>query len=311
MHNLFIIVSLFLLSFISLGSIDVKAESEFKEEHGSFFRVLQPERTDLRVGYLHELDAKETYGPGEYNLQNLFGEFNVQSPISRDSFFSLGGKIEQKRFLFTPVDSALTRTGSENLYGISVRPGIGVFLNDDVLLSGQAIIGNYSDLEGGILNASDYQLLGKSQLVFQINPGTQLLVGASYTNDYLDQKLLPFVGIRLVSETGRFNLSIDFPFFARVGYYITPKIETFGQFVVSGDRFQSTINGEDLKVGVHDQRAGGGLRFWLFEGVSLTFEGGRTVGSELRFNDYRAGQFTNDGEIDSHWYGRTYLGFSL
>lgn len=40
---------------------------------------------------------------------------------------------------------------------------------------------------------------------------------------------------------------------------------------------------KDSNVGVHDERAGIGLRFWLGRNISWTFEGGQTVNSEFKF----------------------------
>ncbi len=292
------------------SAVCAEAEDAFKNAHGAFFKLYNPERTDIRVGYLHELDAKESDGPGEFSLNNPYAEFLVQMPLGEDAFFSLGGEFELRRYIFKPVDGAATRAGSENLYAIDFSPGLGYFLNNDVLVWAQGTLGNYSDLEGGITDLDDYQLLGKVSFVFNINPGAQIVLGASYSNDYLDQRFLPFIGLRLMSDTGKFSLSVDLPFHIRAGYYISPEIELFTQLVVSGDRYQANINGLDLKVAAHDERAGLGLRFWIFNKLSLTFEGGRTLGSELRFEDKQAGQFrTND--IQSHWYARSYLGWPL
>lgn len=304
-RSVFIFLVLFLISMPVLS-----ADDDFKNAHGDFFKLYSPERTDLRFGYLYEMQGQEDKGPGEFDLHNSFADFTLQMPLGENAFFSLGGEFELRRYLFELVDGASTRAGSQNLYGVSVNPGFGFFLTDDILLWGQSTLGNYSDLDGGFTDLDNYQLLGKVSLVFRINPGAQVVVGATYSNDYLDNRFLPFLGLRLMSDTGKFSLSLDLPFHVRGGYYLTPEIETFAQVVVSGDRYKASINGEDLDIGVYDERAGMGLRFWLFDKVSLTFEGGRTLGSELRFNDYRAGQFTSD-DIEPHWYGRSYLGFPL
>lgn len=56
--------------------------------------------------------------------------------------------------------------------------------------------------------------------------------------------MLPFVGIRLMSTREHLIYGADFPFNARVGYYLTPHIETFAQMVVKGDRYRMRLNGE-------------------------------------------------------------------
>jgi len=288
-----------------LSSLD-----EFKNSHSDFFHVYFAERTDMRAGYLFEKSGQDSTSPAEFDLHNVFADFSILSPLDEDSFFSLGGAIESRRYLFESLNTPTGSIGSENLYKFAITPGYGLFINESILFWAQASIGHYSDLDQGLLNKDDYQLLGSGQLIFRINPGAQVILGASYTNTYLDQQFLPFVGLRLLSETGKIHISVDFPFHARMGYYITPHVETFGQVVVSGDRYRATIDGDEIDVGVHDQRAGLGFRFWLGTYVSWTFEGGRTLSSEFKFYKRDLTSFTQ-GDIDPHWYGRSYLGLAF
>lgn len=283
---------------------------EFKNSHSSFFHVYFAERTDMRAGYLFEKSGQDSTSPAEFDLHNLFADFSFLSPLNENSFFSLGGAIESRRYLFQSLNTPTGSIGSENLYKFAITPGYGLFINESILFWAQASIGHYSDLDRGLLNRDDYQLLGSAQLIFRINPGAQVILGASYTNTYLDQQFLPFVGLRLLSETGKIHISVDFPFHARMGYYITPHIETFGQVVVSGDRYRATIDGDEIDVGVHDQRAGLGFRFWLGTYISWTFEGGRTLSSDFKFYKRDGSAFTQ-GDIDPHWYGRSYLGLAF
>jgi hypothetical protein len=304
-----------ILFFFLIATIEtVMAESsleEFRKAHSSFFHVYFPERTDVRAGYLHEPGARESNGPGEFDLHNSFLQFSTVIPKSKDTFFSLGGDFEVRRYLFEVVDGISTRAGSQNFYKVAFSPGIGAFLTDKILAWGSLTFGNYSDFQGGIFNWGDYQLLGQAKLIFQINPGAQVLFGVSYTNTYLDQRFLPFVGIRLLSESGKLHISADLPFHGRVGYYVTPHIEVFGQIVITGDRFEGRVGDQDLTLGVHDERLGGGVRFWLGSYVSLTLEAGRTLNNELRFITLNPGQFTPKGDVDMHTYFRTYLGFAF
>lgn len=296
------------------GTIDA-----FNREHGSFFHVYSAERTDLRVGYLYEPDAKEssagtTGSKGSFDLQNIFLNFSSVFALSEDSFFSLGGDFESRRYQFSTSgfgDGGQVRSSTESLYKIAFSPGFGTFLTDSILAWGTVTIGNYSDLQGGAFSKDDYQLLGEGRLIFQINPGAQIIVGASYTNTYLDQRLLPIFGLRLLSESGKLHIAIDLPLYGRIGYYFTPYIEGFGQVVVTGDRYRTNVSGEDLTIGVHDERVGVGVRFWLGSYVSLTLEGGRTIDSQLRFMKVSSPIFSGDGSLDMHWYGRAYLGLAF
>ncbi|HMO17302.1 MAG TPA: DUF6268 family outer membrane beta-barrel protein [Oligoflexia bacterium] len=298
---------------ILINSDLAKSESGgtlFRKAHGDFFHLYSAERTDLRAGYIYEPGAKEKSGPGEFDLHNYYTEFTLLSPLGEDSFFSIGGDFSVRRYLFSIVDSAPTRIGSENLYKFTFRPGWGIFLTDDVLVWGEADIGLYSDLERGLANRDDYRILGSAQIIFRLNPGAALLAGVSYSNTYLDQVTLPFIGLRMLSESGQTHISIDFPFHARLGYYFNPQLETFAQFTVSGDRYRTEIEGREFDIGIHDQRAGLGARFWLGSYLSLTFEGGRTVGSELRFMTPNPGQFL-EADISPHWYVQSYMGLAF
>jgi hypothetical protein len=305
-------IILFLLQCFLLSEVHAQGSiHEFNREHGNFFHIYFSERTDVRAGYLYEPSADESAGPGSFDLHNAFFDFSSVLALSKDSFFSLGGKFESRRYLFSIVDDAKTRTGSENLYAVAFSPGIGIFLTDSILAWGSVTLGNYSDLEGGILDIDDYQLLADARLIYQINPGAQIVLGAAYTNNYLSQRLLPVIGIRLLSESGKLHISIDLPFHGRIGYYFSPYFEGFTQLVVTGDRYQARINGEDLRVGVHDERYGIGGRFWLGSYLSWTVEGGRTLSSQLRFMTSDPGQFSRNGSLEQHWYLRSYLGLAF
>jgi hypothetical protein len=298
--------------FCQINTVSAQSSiQEFNRAHGNFFHVYFAERTDVRAGYLFEPSAKESGGPGAFDLHNSFLNFSTVFARSEDTFFSLGGDFEVRRYLFSVVEDAGTRTGSENLYKIAFSPGVGTFLTDNILAWGSATFGNYSDLEGGVFNRDDYQLLADARLVFQVNPGAQIILGVSYTNNYLNQRLLPVLGLRLLSESGTLHISVDLPFHGRIGYYFTPHIEGFTQVVVSGDRYQAKINGEDVSVGVHDERVGVGARFWLGSFFSFTVEGGRTLNSQLRFMRTDPGQFGRNGSLDMHWYMRTYIGVAF
>jgi hypothetical protein len=305
-----IFLCLFFIATISSATAESSLE-EFRKAHSSFFHVYFPERTDIRAGYLHESGAQESNGPGEFDLHNSFLQFSTVIPKSKDTFFSLGGDLEARRYLFEIIDGASTGAGAQNFYKLAFSPGIGTFITDKILAWGSLTFGNYGDFQGGIFNREDYQLLGQAKLIFQINPGAQVLFGVSYTNTYLDQRLLPFIGIRLLSESGKLHISADLPFHGRVGYYLNPHIELFGQIVVTGDRFEGKVGDQDLTLGVHDERLGGGVRFWLGSYVSLTLEAGRTLKSELRFITLNPGQFTSKGDVEMHTYLRTYIGFAF
>ena len=312
---IYLLITLVFLTNISL-TLAQKAPAknernkDFRSSHSDFFHLYFPERTDLRAGYVHEWTAKEQNGAGEYSLNNFFMDGMFQASVSKDSFMSFGGGFDMRQYDFQSNPTFRTGTKEENLYKINFAPGFGTFINDDFLFWAQAKIGNYSDLDAGALNLDDYLVLGSGEFVYRINPGAQVVLGASYSNDYLNQKLLPILGLRLMSDTGAFTLAMDLPFRFRVGYYITPHIEVFGQAVAKGDRYNVRLNGDEFNVGVHDERAGGGIRFWLGSNLSLTFDGGRTLRSQLKFYTANPGQFIN-GDIESHWYAQSYLGVAF
>ncbi len=310
--------SLFLLSLLMQGVLIGLADADsnsarregrsFKEAHADFFHLFFAERTDLRVGYLYEMDAKGGSNAPEYQLHNAFVDGLFQAQVSTDSFVSIGTTVDARRYDFSQGSNL--NFDSEDLYKVSLKPGFGTFINDDFLFWAQLELGSYSDLDRGPIEAENYQALGNIQFVYRLNPGAQLLAGVSYSNTYLEQKLLPFVGIRLMSDTGAFQLAVDLPFNARAGYYLNPHIETFAQIVAKGDRYRVRMNDQDFNVGVHDERAGIGIRFWLGSQVSLTFEGGRTLNSQFKFYTDTP-QLYYDGDIDPHWFAQSYLGIAF
>jgi hypothetical protein len=289
----------------------VKNVNDFRNNHSDFFHLYSTERTDLRLGYLREFSAEEDFGTNEYDLDNFFAEGLFQASTSKDTFFSFGGNFDVRKYDISNNKFNFSNDSSEQLYKIAFSPGFGTFINDDFLIWGQTQIGNFSDLDDGFFNLDDYLVLGRIELIYRLNPSAQLIFGAAYSNDYLTQNLLPILGLRLMSDTGAFQLAIDAPFRIRVGYYLNPRIEVFSQVVAKGDRYNIRLNGDEFTVGVHDERAGGGIRFWLGNHVSLTFEGGQTLNSQFKFyRDSLKSQFS-DGDIKPHWFAQSYLGLAF
>ncbi len=296
---------------VAMFSSDVLADTEstFVGEHKNFFQLLSPDETDFRMGYTFQPATKEENGGGEFTLHQFFGDFEVARPIGTDIYLRFGGEYEARLYDFDDVPGAKVDLSSETLHKIVFRGGAGWFISKDLLLTGIARPGIWSDFEGSV-KKDDVDLQGDSTLVYRINPGTQLLVGLAYNEVYDDTPLLPYVGIRLLSESGRLSARVTFPLEAEVGYKLDLRAKIYGGYWVKGDEYRASDGEENFDLHVQDRRFGGGFLFWFSERLNARFEGGAAYGGEMHLKLKDAGQFENE-DLDPTGYVTAALGASF
>jgi hypothetical protein len=285
------------------------ADTEFSTQHGDFFHLLLPSHEDIHLRYLYEADHGEDGGPGKFDLNSFSAAGELPIPLERDTYLRFGGGYSARWYDFKDVPGAATSTDSDTLHAAELSGGAGIFLNDDLLLSGKGTFGAYSDFDGG-LDTDDFRLSGEGELVYRINPGAQLLAGLRWSEDFDDTPIFPLLGIRLLSEDGKLHISLTAPVDLRVGYNINPDIEFYADASLQGNEYRmSAGERHDFQVHVQDRRAGLGFRWWLGDTVSLGAEAGLSWTSELKFKTEDAGQF--GGDLDPAGYVSADIGIAL
>ena len=280
----------------------------FSRSHGDFFRLFLGDRSDISFTYRFEPQTEEESGPGEYEL-NLFRlEGEVPLPQDRDFFLRAGGVYEARRYEFSAVRSAKVAPSTEILHTAALRLGAGLFFGDDLLLTGSATLGAYSDFSGS-LDDQDFDVQGEVLLVYRLNPGAQIVAGVANTKEFEDVDILPLFGVRLLSEDGKVHISITAPRDVTVSYAFNPELRLYGGGWLSGNEYRVDIDGEEFNVAIRERRFGIGLQWLLGQRLRFTLEGGLLIGSELDFRTEDAGQF--EGDLDTAPYLGAGLGFSF
>ena len=301
-------VTLFLTSSSLLPERVFAEEPGFTAAHRDFFSLLRPDHADLSFGALYEPEHEEEGGAGSFSLKRFSAAGELLAPLGKELYLRGGMEYGASLYDFDRVGEARTSLSEETFHRAVASGGVGMFLSPNLLLTGVATLGLYSDFDDGV-DFDHSALYGNAVLVYRINPGAQLLAGAERSEVFDDTPLFPLLGIRLLSEDGSLHVSLTLPLEARVGWRLTTQSELYARGKIDGDRYHIDVNGEEIDVAVRDQRVGLGAQLWFGEHVELTLEGGLAVGSEFEFKAVDAGQFL--GEMKEAGYLSVELGFAL
>lgn len=295
--------ALLCISLIVTSAFPLPAAAEsFHAAHSDFFNLLSPRDSDVEAAYLYQPGTEEDGGPGEFDLNLLSFAAEFIRPDGRDSYLRWGAEYEARLYDFDGAG-----VDSETFHKAVLRFGGGHFVSDRLLFTGVLRPALLSDL-GGSFDEDDVQLLGDGMMAYRFNPGTQFVLGVSYGETFDDTPLLPFAGVRLLSEDGRFHIKVTVPVEAEVVYRLEPRLMFYGGYWISGDEYHIDNNGESFDVQVHDRRLGAGVQYWLTGSFSMRAEAGMIPGSELEF---KRADSAFRGDLDSGPYLTFGLGLSL
>ncbi len=299
------------ISCFSLGFVEpAVADNRLVAEHKSFLRLLYPNGSNGRLGYQQQQSTDEVGGPGNFKLKQFFLNTDLPMPINRNTFFRLGLDYNMRIYDFEELAGISTSSSKKTLHKCVVKLGLGRFLSDDFLAIGSLDLGMYSDLEN-VIDTDDYQLNGEVLGIYRINPGAELVGGVRWSEDFETLSMIPIMGLRLLSTSGRLHVSATLPIELSLTYGITPATDVYIGAWLKGERYRIRM-GEDKQefdLQLQERRIGAGVTHWIGKHVSLGLEGGLMLESQFEFKLKNAGQFGDD--VDSSLYGQVFLAFAI
>lgn len=292
------------------ASAESKSQQAFINQHSPFFRLFLADKSDFRAGYTHGFQRDEVDGPGSYTLNRFFFRGEVPIAGGKNFFWRLGGDYGYSDYELDEVRSASTNDSSLSVHRVVGRFGAGFFLSDELLVTGVVRPGLYSDFEDGA-DFDEGQVYGDFQVVYEINPGTQLVLGGSCDKNIDDQDCYPLGGIRILGSDGKLHISATLPVEARVGYGISPRSELFILGNASGEEYDVSVGSKEKRFSLYAQeiRLGGGFNFWFNSKLSFELEAGMFFESPFEFKTHSPGQFT--GDVDESGYITGSFGLAL
>ncbi|MBP9837822.1 MAG: hypothetical protein KBC84_03825 [Proteobacteria bacterium] len=282
---------LFIVLFLPITAF--AQNTNFKTAHGDFFKLYFSDRSELQLQYLLGLNQKDSNGPGKFNLNYFTAKGEIPLPQGRDTYFRFGADYGARFYNFKNSAGALSDLDSETFHRIQGSYGIGQFINDDFLLTGIAKLGLFSNLHGNP-EQDDFRINGDVIAVWRMNPGTQLVGGLAKANDFADTDYYPILGIRLLTEDGKFRISVTIPREARLDYNITSSSTIYGLLSLSGEKYNLYFSDPDRKVStfIQDKHLGLGADHWFSTHIGVGLEAGLTI----------------DAKTDLKLDGQNYLG---
>ena len=303
------ILSIFLLLALSGSSAFADSRTnEFESQHRKFFHLLEPNRTQFEVSFLHQPGQEEDGGNAEIDLSNLEVRKKTRRALSRSSFFTWGLGYDTRFYDFVQTGGARINESDDALTEASISGGLGHFLSDDLLFEATAKTGVFSNFSGDV-NEDDWQVHGKGLIVYRLSSTSQLLVGVASDNTFDGEDFYPIGGIRLMSDSGKLHVTVTAPIEAEVIYNLNPNLSFYGGVWVEGDEYNVKMDGEEFDVYAHDRRFGAGANFWFNDNVRVGLEGGLAFESDLDLKIRNPGMFEDGAEQAA--YIKASLGFNL
>lgn len=298
---------------IALWPVVVSADEvshSFWRNHADFLRLLDSDRTVLKIGYTYQPSTAEENGPGEFNLKKIDYSIADPYPVSPDLFLRAGLEYEARVYNFKKVPGALTEEESETLHKIVLNLGVGYFMSPDVLLTGILETGGYSDFDKK-LTGDDFRIFGRLTAVFQTRRDRQWLFGLAVSEDFDETEIFPLLGMRTSLKGGKLLINATLPLEVRADYLLSYRNRLYAGVWISGDEYHARLGPQDsdLNIQVHERRAGLGIEHSIYNGLQLILEGGYLFESKLEFKRPNAGQFS--GDLESSPYFSIGITFSI
>ena len=192
-----------------------------------------------------------------------------------------------------------------------VRGGIGLFLGDALLLTGFFDVGFASDFEDGVTTESHTEEF-EGRVIYEVNPGAQLLIGVRKGYEFDDINLYPLLGFRLIDTEGRLRLSLTLPIEAKIQYRLNDWLDLYSLASVSGREYQLGLAPGDQNgsLTIIERRLAIGMQLLPGSLFVIQLEVGAGLDDSLEFELSNSIGSTQRG-LDVGAYGSIGIGLSL
>lgn len=283
---------------------------DFSKAHGDFFKLYLRDNADINVRYLIEKGMEDKNTSAKYDLDYYTVNGEIPSALSRDSFMRWGFDYGLRSYDLHKTKDFIGGADTLDLHRIKFSPGVGTFVNDNLLLTGNVDIGMFTNFKGDFdLDLLKYYAYGK--VAWRMHPGSLIYLGLEKTDNFDDVTFYPTLGIKLLTEGGEFRISLDLPKELKLDYNIGPKSQIYFLISVQGEKYRITEGDpeKEFNVFIQDKRIGLGATHWFTNHIAFNFEAGMAVSGDFAFETLdTVGYF---GEMDSTGYLTAAFKFAL
>lgn len=286
-----------------VGDSFADSTSAISSRHRDFLKLYFFHKPEFSAHYDLNSEAEEKDGPSSFDLQSLRLKADLPVSISEDTYLNLGGFYQRGRYEFDDASFAPSYESSVRLHELWLAAGVGHFFSDDLFFKGDVTLGSYSDFSEPF-DEDSLRVFSHAELVYRINPGAQLLLGARYSEDFDSTDIFPVFGIRLQDASGRLHLSLTAPIAAKIAYHLNSNSEAYISYGLEGDVYNVELGPQDLNfdIRLQQRKIALGYRQWLNSNFAMNFEVGANYQSEFKYQLDGAGQF-EDGKLDTFYFG--------
>lgn len=277
------------LPFRPFFATNVLAQSsdDFFTEHQRYLALyrLSPSDVTLDLQMERSRDSKDDEIAFDSATYRLAAEFiHPQS----DTFFWRAGfsyQLSSYDFSFERGLEFGERDFDTDLHKGLIRLGAGKFITDSILLTGYTDVGLFTDF-GDNVNEDSFDATGQAELVFEMNPTAQLLVGLRYGHDLEGRRLIPLLGLRVLSSDGALKLAAMLPLEVGLYYRSTSIWDAYALASMSGDEYELAEAPGDQrgKLQIFQRRVATGFGVTAFDRLRLVLQAGIALRDRIDFD---------------------------
>lgn len=260
---------------------------EFLAAHSRFLSLYRQDIRDITLDYDIESSKDSDDGDLKYDLSTIAFNSEVLFPLSENLALRTGLAYKQSAYDFSFEEG--TEFGEPNfdmrLHQGFLRFGVAYYLNPKVLLTTFIDAGVSSDFEDGI-GSDTLTHEFEAEVVFEMNPGAQLLFGLRRGYEFEDFSVYPLVGIRLIGTEGRLRLSATLPIEVKMQYRLSEWFDSYALVKFTGAEYEIGYGPGDQKgtLTVMQRRVAAGIQFLPGSTFVLQLEVGAGVDDSLEFD---------------------------
>lgn len=243
---------------------DYSPSSLFSQHHGEFYEDFEPFRENIRLTFRGQTATQVDGESGHFDLWGVGIEGNYDMVIDPDIVLTMGARHETRRYNYNSNFAGPDQ--DEYMRELSLHAGVGVFVNDDLYVSGSVVPGIFSDMQSS-LNSRDWQLFGRSLATFRYADELYLKGGVYIDQTFRDLPVYPVLGMAWLFHPD-WRLDVLLPRDIMVTWNYTPEFSLNGGADLRGNQYNFR---SDLSTGKTEYKLTT-QEFNLFVGANYRFD---------------------------------------
>lgn len=270
---------------------DYTNEGFFRDAYGDFMDKRQRWQPTARGSFLLQPKQAIDSEGGDFDLLMENAYVEKQIVIAHHGYLIAGAEFHRRNYLSdvrVRRGIATGAVGDQDLYGIGLILGGGLFIQDDLLVEAALRPSIRSDFDGTLHGGDDYRMFFRSRIEWRVQDDLFLKAGLDYDETYRDVNLLPVIGVSWMPVPD-WRVDVLLPKYAEVTWELDPAVLFNFGIDVMGDEYHVRSSAATQKIRsdiqVQEIRVGVGAQFRFNDQLSVFGRFGVNVAGDYKFGD--------------------------